>query len=103
MMSATSPTWWSFFFLQAEDGRRDADVTGVQTCALPIYAAELLAGAGEHLVLVVVAVKQRVRHVAVAVRPAVDGDRRDVARACEPAGTEHAVELVMDPRLELRK
>src|SRR3989442_15005457 len=27
----------SFFFFQAEDGIRDADVTGVQTCALPIY------------------------------------------------------------------
>src|SRR5215813_12029716 len=27
-----------FFFFQAEDGIRDADVTGVQTCALPIYA-----------------------------------------------------------------
>src|SRR5215813_7478236 len=26
-----------FFFFQAEDGIRDADVTGVQTCALPIY------------------------------------------------------------------
>src|SRR5690554_65320 len=26
------------FFFQAEDGIRDADVTGVQTCALPIYA-----------------------------------------------------------------
>src|SRR3989442_9121352 len=25
-----------FFFFQAEDGIRDADVTGVQTCALPI-------------------------------------------------------------------
>src|SRR5208282_6104131 len=28
-----------FFFFQAEDGIRDATVTGVQTCALPIYAA----------------------------------------------------------------
>src|SRR6266498_5600941 len=28
-----------FFFFQAEDGIRDADVTGVQTCALPIYGA----------------------------------------------------------------
>src|SRR6266498_5484702 len=28
---------WFFFFFQAEDGIRDADVTGVQTCALPIY------------------------------------------------------------------
>src|SRR5437868_15242878 len=25
------------FFLQAEDGIRDRNVTGVQTCALPIY------------------------------------------------------------------
>src|SRR5690554_6496665 len=28
-----------FFFFQAEDGIRDADVTGVQTCALPISGA----------------------------------------------------------------
>src|SRR5437667_7981208 len=27
------------FFFQAEDGIRDRDVTGVQTCALPIYEA----------------------------------------------------------------
>ena len=26
-----------FFFFQAEDGIRDSPVTGVQTCALPIY------------------------------------------------------------------
>src|SRR5438552_11382491 len=30
---------WYFFFFQAEDGIRDDLVTGVQTCALPIYAA----------------------------------------------------------------
>src|SRR2546422_1681943 len=29
--------WDSFFFFQAEDGIRDVAVTGVQTCALPIY------------------------------------------------------------------
>src|SRR3989442_7695333 len=29
----------TFFFFQAEDGIRDADVTGVQTCALPISVA----------------------------------------------------------------
>src|SRR5256886_12755797 len=28
----------SFFFFQAEDGIRDLTVTGVQTCALPIFA-----------------------------------------------------------------
>ena len=27
----------SFFFFQAEDGIRDIGVTGVQTCALPIW------------------------------------------------------------------
>src|SRR5215208_7575061 len=29
------------FFFQAEDGIRDGHVTGVQTCALPIYVLEL--------------------------------------------------------------
>src|SRR5699024_11450316 len=28
-----------YFFFQAEDGIRDRNVTGVQTCALPIYGA----------------------------------------------------------------
>src|SRR5215813_13123155 len=32
-----------FFFFQAEDGIRDADVTGVQTCALPISMMQELA------------------------------------------------------------
>src|SRR4051794_41276715 len=31
------PRRWFFFFFQAEDGIRDGRVTGVQTCALPIY------------------------------------------------------------------
>src|SRR6266478_8272343 len=29
-----------FFFFQAEDGIRDLTVTGVQTCALPIFGRE---------------------------------------------------------------
>src|SRR5207249_10713710 len=32
----------SIFFFQAEDGIRDRNVTGVQTCALPIYSGRLL-------------------------------------------------------------
>src|SRR5438093_2972726 len=36
-MSAT----WVFFFFQAEDGIRDWSVTGVQTCALPIWHSYL--------------------------------------------------------------
>src|SRR5690606_41141756 len=31
-----------FFFFQAEDGIRDFHVTGVQTCALPIYPKKTL-------------------------------------------------------------
>src|SRR5437773_11404860 len=31
-----------FFFFQAEDGIRDRDVTGVQTCALPIFFHRLV-------------------------------------------------------------
>src|SRR5439155_17079727 len=32
--------FWLFFF-QAEDGIRDGHVTGVQTCALPIYLKQI--------------------------------------------------------------
>ena len=32
------------FFFQAEDGIRDRDVTGVQTCALPIFAITIVLG-----------------------------------------------------------
>src|SRR5437773_3245341 len=32
-----------FFFFQAEDGIRDRDVTGVQTCALPISPIRVMA------------------------------------------------------------
>src|SRR2546430_13433681 len=33
-----------FFFFQAEDGIRDLTVTGVQTCALPIFVAAVNPG-----------------------------------------------------------
>src|SRR6266536_5051635 len=36
----------SFFFFQAEDGIRDPLVTGVQTCALPIWLPDLIAAKG---------------------------------------------------------
>src|SRR5437870_8928404 len=36
----------SRFFFQAEDGIRDGHVTGVQTCALPIFAGLALADLG---------------------------------------------------------
>jgi len=39
-----------FFFFQAEDGIRDRDVTGVQTCALPIWLVVVGAHGGAQLV-----------------------------------------------------
>src|SRR5947209_12157405 len=36
-----------FFFFQAEDGIRDIGVTGVQTCALPIYGLIILSFSGD--------------------------------------------------------
>src|SRR5687767_15358905 len=36
IFTSNDKTGWAFFF-QAEDGIRDKLVTGVQTCALPIY------------------------------------------------------------------
>src|SRR5699024_6888330 len=37
---------FSFFFFQAEDGIRDRNVTGVQTCALPISAEAMSESVG---------------------------------------------------------
>src|SRR5690554_663267 len=37
------------FFFQAEDGIRDADVTGVQTCALPISREAMSDGKAKHI------------------------------------------------------
>src|SRR2546430_6954106 len=41
-----------FFFFQAEDGIRDLTVTGVQTCALPIFRAALALDASPVVVVV---------------------------------------------------
>src|SRR5690606_39558773 len=38
-----------YFFFQAEDGIRDFHVTGVQTCALPIYIEKAIAELEEAL------------------------------------------------------
>src|SRR3712207_7513658 len=37
------------FFFQAEDGIRDIGVTGVQTCALPIFSVRVCASGGRLL------------------------------------------------------
>src|SRR5258708_24203367 len=47
-LSVVNPSTFYFFFFQAEDGIRDDLVTGVQTCALPIYRALAAARARSH-------------------------------------------------------
>src|SRR5438067_9755080 len=55
-----------FFFFQAEDGIRDRNVTGVQTCALPIWAnghrAHLLVPISKKIARSFVSFKQSVGH-----------------------------------------
>src|SRR5437763_974372 len=69
------------FFFQAEDGIRDTSVTGVQTCALPIYLA-----AAEELFLFLAARAHVVRTV---IRPALEAghvvlaDRFELSRSEE--------------------
>src|SRR2546429_3042200 len=45
---------WIFFFFQAEDGIRDVAVTGVQTCALPIYGDFHAIGSAHNLLAALV-------------------------------------------------
>src|SRR2546430_5890481 len=52
LMARSRPLSMIFFF-QAEDGIRDLTVTGVQTCALPIYYAAALAAAESAAVVLV--------------------------------------------------
>src|SRR2546430_8916287 len=55
-----------FFFFQAEDGIRDLTVTGVQTCALPIYSCVMkrLRRAHEDVVTTVFSIEpKRRRHL----------------------------------------
>src|SRR5256885_2402312 len=60
-MDVSSRSCWCFFFFQAEDGIRDYKVTGVQTCALPIYRPGVLAQVAEILGLQAVSVKSVVQ------------------------------------------
>src|SRR2546429_8964977 len=60
----------SFFFFQAEDGIRDVAVTGVQTCALPIFVSETSAA--------------KAVAVEIAVEPALESARAVKAAAVKP-------------------
>src|SRR5260370_5275094 len=63
-----------FFFFQAEDGIRDSSVTGVQTCALPIYSLFMRRGR----VLLIAAVATSVIGVLSCGREPTDPARSDI-------------------------
>src|SRR5437667_7908558 len=70
-----------FFFFQAEDGIRDRDVTGVQTCALPIFKSatvEALNQGRSHIQDV------PVQSLAAAVRAGTFAATSDLSRLKEP-------------------
>src|SRR2546427_3319051 len=69
-----------FFFFQAEDGIRDLTVTGVQTCALPIYGLAPHVG---HLTRSGCEEAELPRVGAQVQRLAVGGERSAVARGIE--------------------
>src|SRR5216684_516495 len=75
-----------FFFFQAEDGIRDVAVTGVQTCALPIYTAALLM-----LYSVVVMLACRALHLYI--RPRRSGMLADLATITQAVVLASAVVL----------
>src|SRR2546430_13964623 len=77
-------------FFQAEDGIRDLTVTGVQTCALPIYLFVLVGGQRRHQLAVDVAL-----HRACELRPSmaarIDAEeprRREVEPVADPSAEE---------------
>src|SRR5437762_4438899 len=92
-----------FFFFQAEDGIRDTSVTGVQTCALPIYdriapvdLARAGAGREQHLLGSEAHGGAFVRALVAGLRAARSEERR-VGKECRaggwPTAEQKAVEL----------
>ena len=57
----------------------------------------------KNAILVVVGIEQGIGYIAVAVRPAIDRNRRDIARVIKTARAEHAIELIADVGLKIRE
>src|SRR6266496_5847548 len=87
--------FFSLFFFQAEDGIRDLYVTGVQTCALPIYGErprgrllppapdhdEPLAVRGDVVIAEIRQLEEGLRQSGAKLGPRLDADRHQVAAA----------------------
>src|SRR3712207_8415656 len=72
----------TFFFFQAEDGIRDIGVTGVQTCALPIFRPQLAERFGAVTARVVVDEDGVLRDIAAVRDLRQDGGGRQLVEAC---------------------
>src|SRR5208282_3055494 len=81
-----------FFFFQAEDGIRDATVTGVQTCALPIFIGGA-SGIGREVALLLA---RKGAHVVVA-----DFDQPGAKKVSEEVGAISSCEFVAHARVDL--
>ena len=55
----------------------------------------------KNAILVVAGIEQEIGYIAVAVRPAIDRNRRDIARVIKTARAEHAIELIADAGLKI--
>src|SRR3712207_5589424 len=109
--NATIGKYSKYFFFQAEDGIRDIGVTGVQTCALPIWGDDDVAAPHEVAHLLDVPEPEVAVHAAVheeehrpprrrvARREEVGGDREPVRRRVGDLADEH---LVLQKRDEER-
>src|SRR5689334_11832139 len=87
-----------FFFFQAEDGIRDGTVTGVQTCALPIWPALIATYSGRG------PLGAWVRVVAVRAALTMIRDARIGARAGQRAASEAlGAQMPVDPELNFLK
>src|SRR2546430_13333143 len=84
-----------FFFFQAEDGIRDLTVTGVQTCALPIFSTAGLACAPRPCTRPAKLRFERLRRGAEWRWRAQDVTRKKQSQKphTEPAGMRHALSL----------
>src|SRR5207244_5765660 len=86
-----------FFFFQAEDGIRDDLVTGVQTCALPIFLMRQIAVIKPKVIVALGAVAAKTLLAINAPMAELRGHWYDF-RATKLAVTYHPAFLLRDPR-----
>src|SRR2546427_3057871 len=94
-----------FFFFQAEDGIRDLTVTGVQTCALPIWVADVNALGGMVRGYEVIPDPARLRARGVTLdqlRQALEANNRNDGAGRLDRGEEHTSELQSQSNLVCR-